>query len=233
MILQRLLSELEECLVPRAVVGFEHDGQRVTVSDDQGQSAHFQQLIITAGLGLPQLLPVWAEMIAFQPVEHLRLTFPWNGQSERRPAALIDSYRGIYGLSVDQGRAYALGIKEPDLSQAEEQLRDLVADELCGLQPEPQGRIEQPVVTIGQREDTWAVYRDGPISALAAGNAWKWAPLHARALSAGAQRQPAPGPWLAVGEQWQRPFTGPNYPRDAASASPEPSGQWAPLTDRQ
>jgi sarcosine oxidase len=217
-VVNELLAEQEENIITEAVSEFSvQPSGAVQVTSASGQQ-QFTQLIIVCGLGLPELLPQWAEDIELASAEHLRLDFPidkWQNQ-ERRPAAFIDTYRQASGVGnfaapgsqSPLAPSYGLGIKTKQLELAEQQLIEL-AGELSGLTTEPQGREEHPVLSLAGREDSWALYHRGPVIALAAGNAFKWSPVHAQALSALAQDRRPTNDWRIIAEHWRPPEPSP------------------------
>ena len=197
--LSRLLGE---ALLPAEALGLHADGDGVAVATSEG-ILRGRHVVLCAGAATARLA---AQAGIDIPVSHgctLRGTFAVRDPAAApRLACLLDRRGGgAYGSQCEGGAAYAVGLHTsevtlPDADAPIPAARSLapavaataryVSDTLPGLDPEAIGVRLCRTTRLPWGDDAFAAWRNGPVTAFAGNNVFKFAPLLGPLLVEGA-----------------------------------------------
>ena len=187
-----LSRALGDAIVLAEVLGLHPDdgGAVVETSEGMWRARH---VVLCAGAGTQRL----ARGVGLElPVSHgctLRATFAIRDPGDApRLACLLDRDRGAYGSQCEGGPAYAVGLHTSEVAlpdaaapipaamaqgPALAATSRYVARALPGLHPEPIGVRLCRTTRLAWSDDAFAAWRQGPVTAFAGNNAFKFAPL--------------------------------------------------------
>lgn len=205
-----LAGQLGDGLVIDEVVAVRATGAQSVEIRAGGVTGRHACAVVCAGAGTAALVRPSDIVLPVRPGAHVRLTFPVRGTPPQRLACLQDGSgdfgeTGIYAAPSPGNGAYGVGLSawtdaredgslvDPaELDDHVRRVRAYVERALPGLEPEPVDVRHCHVTELPWGSDGLAIWRNGPILAIAGHNLFKNAPSLGRALAAAATGAPVP-----------------------------------------